>query len=237
MCDAEGPSVSFAACGFNYLWYWGVALHLQKSYDLTRVRFLGSSAGSAIAALLAMGVCIEEVLRDWYAEVFAILDRIPYAGKVFAHNAVIHFVFSRRLDAWDRQAYTRANGRLFISIVSLEHACRLVSTFASNADILDSVLASCHIPCLTHSGLLYHSERHGNCIDGGLRALSPSLSSGTLKLWPYHWSPWRRLAYPLTILLPFNQRQLREYAELGLREARMHDHDFCRHGLSRHSRL
>ena len=62
MRAAEGSSISFAACGFHYSWYLGVALHLQQNYDLTGVRFLGSSAGSAVAALLAMGVFIEEVL-------------------------------------------------------------------------------------------------------------------------------------------------------------------------------
>ena len=234
---AEGSSISFAACGFHYSWYFGVALHLQQNYDLTCVRFLGSSAGSAVAALLAMDVSIEEVLSDWYEEVFAILERIPYAGKVSAHNAVLHSVFSRRLDAWDRRAYTRATGRLFISVFSLEHAGRLVSTFTSNADILDTVLASCHVPCVTHSGLLYQSGRHGKCIDGVLQAPSPSLSSDTLRLWPYRWSPWRCWVYPLTMLLPLDRRQMRKYVDLGLHESRLHDDQFHRHGVPKRSRL
>ena len=66
--------------------------------------------------------------------------------------------------------YKRANNRLFASICKFKKFWfrnELVSEFASHSDMIDTLCASSHIPCINTASLFY-PFRGQRCLDEGL---------------------------------------------------------------------
>ena len=66
-------SICFSGSGYHYPWQVGVALYLQKeNYYLNECCFLGVSAGSYVATLLALKLSIREYVFMWIKEAYRV---------------------------------------------------------------------------------------------------------------------------------------------------------------------
>jgi hypothetical protein len=152
-----GPSVSFSGCAFWWPYMAGVAQYLYEEFDLTNAKMYCTSASSFPVVSAMVGVnplnwCMVDYprcLEHWYARPL----------RCFVDSTA----FLRRLwhDFLPVDAFKRVQGRLNVSITCLEigplglPTCvnKNVTDFESNADLVDTLMATINLPGFFFRGL------------------------------------------------------------------------------------
>ena len=154
-------SIAFSGAMFAWPYQAGVAAYVQD-HDLLddHSRIYGTSSGSAVAMMLAMGLDIARVAFP------LALDANARAGW-FRPSSVIPTYIAAFAPILPVDAALRATGRLFVAITKLPlfrrtHVCE----YTTGADVLDALAGSMALPGITVR-VAHRSERHGWCIDGG----------------------------------------------------------------------
>jgi dihydroceramidase len=155
--EHTGPSVSFSGCAFWWPYMAGVCQYLYEEFDLTDVKMYCTSASSFPVVCAMVGVnplnwCMVDYprcLEHWYARPL----------RCFVDSTA----FLRRL--WHAflpaDAYRLVENRLVVSITCLEigsfglPTCvnKSVSSFLSNADLVDTLMATINLPGFFFRGL------------------------------------------------------------------------------------
>lgn len=161
------------------LWpyYLGVAHYIYENYDLEKIKFLGSSAGSFAAVPLVMGMDpYDWCRRDWVKCI-----------NHYESRSLGSFLDSLEFyqDLWDKylpeDAHLRANNRLFLSITLFPRFenC-VVSSYPTRKDLINCLCATMCLPIVflrsfprTHLGL---------AIDGGLTNDQPCFDANTVRV-------------------------------------------------------
>lgn len=159
--------IRFNGAGGHYAYLLGIASVLQNEFDLRDVIFSGYSAGCVPALLCCLNINIEQeylllnipLLKDLSnCMLKAFFNFIPYLKK--------HLL--RRLNKHDKSIYKNANYRLYTHLThipSLE--THILNKYVSNEDLIDSAMASGHIPLYNNS--LFYKHRDQYYVDGGLK--------------------------------------------------------------------
>lgn len=179
-------SISFSSAAFYYFYELGVAAFLQETYDLSKVRFIGSSSGSFISILLACEIPIEKVMKEWIPKVYKILQK-ETTGVYFN---IIEVMRKEGIKLLQKDAYKKASGKATLSLTKV-NAWQLiserVSDFSSNQELIDVGFLSAHLPFLAN-GNLFSTWNGATYIDGGFTDYQPIYDNATIKVSPYMWS-------------------------------------------------
>ena len=174
-------TLTFSGCGGLYVYFFGVAAHIQEHFDLRDVTIASASAGAFPAFLLAADIPV----ADFHArENRALLRAVAAAGPgggarpalapLGGWNEHVRRRFARAID--DRLgpgAYRAANGRLHISLTEVPSLANvLVSEYESNADLVDGFIASAFVP-IYGGGRAWAAYRGRRYVDGGLSDNAP----------------------------------------------------------------
>ena len=187
-------SVSFAAAGFNAVYYVGVLHYLQTHRERLSPRclFLGSSSGSVMGPLLVCGVGVRRIMeslvpfmeetrkrKDFWASarrfvraVFALLPKDAYARC--SHRCAV--------------VYTKVSWDTFTAVRR--------QRFGSNRELYRCVRASCCVPLVTDVAPVRLARDHVG-IDGTFSDTQPTVDSQTLRVnATYQRDPHRADIYP-----------------------------------------
>ena len=221
-------SICFSGSGCHFPWQIGVGLYLQENYDLTDCCFVGVSAGSYIAILLAIDFPVKKYVNTLIPEAYVMFNSSRTGPYLIAHDVIKSIMLKYML----KQDYKKANGRLYISLT--RYRCsgltnRLVNEFDSNEDVLEAVCASSHIPYIC-TPTLYYKFRGMKCIDGAFSYNWVKLDDSTLIISPYKWSK-QKYIYALTALIANTSEQFSRLVKQGYEDARRNDSYF--HNLAR----
>lgn len=153
----------FKGAGGYIAWYLGYAKYLQEHTDLSEATFAGTSAGSIVAAFLAAGVPIHDIWHQWFIR---ILNELPtnfrFPNRKFAQIAKKHV---RPL--LPVEAIECLKGRLHISLTTTQFERMSISDFNSVDDLIDCVMASCHVPWVI-DGTFTSEYGKARYMDGGV---------------------------------------------------------------------
>lgn len=176
-------SVSFSGAAFYFFHHLGVAAYLQETYNLSKVCFLGASAGTMPACFLAADIPIKEVMESWLPEVYSILKK---TGVYFVVFKVMMEVFLKRAP---EDSYLKASGRAIFSLTNMESwlPCHeRISEFTSNKHVLEAAFASGHLLYIVN-GEQWAKLNDKKYIDGGLTDSHPIINKDTIQVIPYMW--------------------------------------------------
>jgi predicted patatin/cPLA2 family phospholipase len=216
-------SICFSGSGYHFPWQVGVGLYLQENYDLSDCCFVGVSAGSYIAILLAVGLSVEDYINKMIPEAFLIFNSSRTGSYLIAHG-VIKSIMLKYMSETD---YKKATEGLLVSLTR----CRcsgfsniLVQEFESNEDVLEAICATSHIPYVGSPGL-YYKFRGMKCMDGGFTHNWIMLDDETLMISPYKWSR-KKYFYALTALFSNTLEKFNKLVKQGYEDARRHNSYF-----------
>ena len=182
--------LGFGGCGGMYSYFLGVAAVIQKNFKLDNVIFSGSSAGCFPAMFLALDLDIEKEFKTFHAEILNEARDHPLRA-LGRWIPIVRKHTMKKLQASGDDAYKAALGRLFCSMTSFPaFKNHLVGDFESNADLVDSVLASASVAFYADS--LTQNFRGSSYIDGSLTNNSPvphgsEYPSKVLQVWHWRW--------------------------------------------------
>ncbi|KAJ6667557.1 hypothetical protein lerEdw1_016678 [Lerista edwardsae] len=172
-------NLSFAACGFLWIYHLGAASALCKhGKKLLKVvkAFAGASSGSFIATvLLTVPENLEECTKITYT--FAEETRKLRLGALTPGFDVMTKLRGFIDSVLPPNAHEIAENRLFVSVTSAKNGKNhLLSNFASREDLVKALLASSFIPL--YAGINAMEYKGEKWIDGGLTGGLPILPSG-----------------------------------------------------------
>ena len=169
---------SFAAAGWLKIYYFGVASFLQDhSLDKPPAKFVGSSAGSLVAAGLVLNVDFRAV-RDFALR--CVENTHGYFTPAFRLHEMVQSCLELMLDD---KAHTRLDNRLEVSVTALPFCQnRRYNTFSSAKDFHQALLASCCMAPLAGFPFKYRGEW---IFDGGLSDFQPMLDAHTITISPF----------------------------------------------------
>lgn len=160
-------SIAFNGAFFAWPYQAGVATYVQEHGLLSNnSRIYGTSSGAVVAVMLACGVDIANV---GLAAGMLANERAKQGKRTpfFAPSNVIPTYFEIFGPTLPSDAHRRATDKLYVATLKLPRMQRaLLSTYASNQQLLDALAASIAIPGVTVK-FAYKTEAHGWCIDGG----------------------------------------------------------------------
>lgn len=204
--------ISFDSCGWMYFFHLGVARYLYESMDCKRICFAGSSAGSFIALCLCVGIPIDTMVRESIQNL-ELYRWNPFNICTYLENTLLRIL--------PNDAYQICDRRLFISVTEYTNRSfqnRMISTFTSNRELIDVVIASCYIP--PFAGLRLYK---GKFLDGGFscKLLKPMPQTIRVSASGRRESEIRNsIFFPITIgMFPPFFRRLTEMERLGYLEA------------------
>ncbi len=182
-------SVSFSGCAFYYFYQLGVAAYLQENYDLSKVCFLGASAGTIAATFLACDISIKEVMDKWMPDIYTILKG-KITGVYFNIFEAIRAVGLKRMP---KDSFMKAKDKRRATFsLSRVTGCQIFNErkdiFNTNAELLNTGLASGHIPYIV-DGRPFAYYNGGKYIDAGFTEYQPIFDGNTIKVTTYMWSP------------------------------------------------
>lgn len=164
--------VCFPGQGMLFWWQQGAASTLGRYLDVSGAATSGASAGACSAVLAACGVKPEDSL--------AVALDLSHRARVFERPFGLAGVWGGLVRRWlDRllphDAHARCDGRVHISLLEvLPWRRRLVSDFSSRESLIDTVMASAHVPCFMDGWpVIRHRGRF--CIDAGVAAAHAQL--------------------------------------------------------------
>lgn len=154
----------FRGGGIFFYWKMGWLRHVSKKYHVEDVPLIGASAGALSAVLCACGVDIEHAMQRAYA----IMDKHK-VGKRFLG---LFGIWKTILKEWLEEILpdnvaTQIHGRVHILITTLPFHTMVISDFTSKQDVVECLLASCHIPLfMDYLPFCYYRQRL--CYDGAI---------------------------------------------------------------------
>lgn len=193
-------SISFSGAAFHCFYHLGVAKFLQKYFDLSKVLFLGASAGTFPAFFLGADISIQEVCDKWIPKAYEEFSQ-KRTGLIFNFCEVIR---RNCLENIPTDAYRIASGRVIMSLTRLTKYSSSnvrISKWSSNEELLDTAFASGHIPFLLNKEMFSHLENK-TYIDGSITDNQPLINQETICVSPYAWSNLRKIMslYPVLSL-------------------------------------
>ena len=81
-------SIWFSGAGHHYPWQIGVAWYLQEQYDLSQRFFIGASAVSFVASILATDISVREYVSKWIRDGHRIFKSSPTGCNFICHDVV-----------------------------------------------------------------------------------------------------------------------------------------------------
>ena len=173
--------IAFGASAGCFPYQLGIAAFISKNFDLTDVTFSGSSGGAWPAILLASDVDIE-----FSFEILTCLGSEQISSSMFGRHwdaygqfgKATSVVFDKIFQGIDLRR--RVKGRLSISLTRLalyplpHLKNEIISTFLSNQDVFDCMLASCLIPFAVN-GQPFVQYRGWICVDSVLTNVTGAL--------------------------------------------------------------
>lgn len=150
-----------------FWWQQGAASTLGQYADLSKAATSGASAGACSAVLAACGVRAEDALT-------VALD-LSHRARVFERPLGLGGVWGGLVRDWlerllPQDAHARCDGRVHLSVLEvLPWRRRLVCDFSSRQSIIDTVMASAHVPWFM-DGWPVMRHRGRLCIDAGVGA-------------------------------------------------------------------
>ena len=166
-----GKQLACAGCAGMFPYMLGVVAAMQDDFGdalHTEVNAVGgASAGTFGALLLATGISARALHEDAH---LALVARVRAdGGPLFRWNDRVYDAFLAYLDAVAPAAHATASGRLHVSLseVTLRGVTpKKRSAFASNADLVDDMIASSFVPFAygARPPFAFHQSR----VDGGL---------------------------------------------------------------------
>ncbi|GLI66184.1 hypothetical protein VaNZ11_009948 [Volvox africanus] len=233
-CTATDYGFGFSAGGLLFPYFLGVAVQLQAMNVLRpETAVAGASAGSIVAVCTKSGLSEQQLL-----DAFVDLSRDCRQGGT---RARLKSVLQRVLqEALPYDIHERCEGRVFLAVTQLfpKFAPRMVSSFTSRQEVIDTLLVSSHIP-YWFDGSLFTPYRDGIYFDGGITNFIPStpttrchsvccfpskmlrafpnidLSPDTYESWPYDMGTMLSWAFE-----PAPEETLMFLVEKGKRDAR-----------------
>lgn len=199
--QAFEESVSFSGAAFHYFYHLGVAQFLQEYFDLSKVCFLGASAGTFPAFFLGADIPIKEVCNEWIPKAYEEFNH-KKTGLLFNFFEVIR---KHCLENMPTDAYQTASGRVVMSLTQLDKKYSSsnvrISKWSSNEELLDTAFASGHIPFLLNKEMFSHLKEK-TYIDGSITDNQPLINQKTICVSPYVWSNLQRIMrfYPVLSL-------------------------------------
>lgn len=193
------PVLFFDGGGYAFPFGLGVAQHLLQAYDVSACPVVSISAGNLAALCVVLEQDPAVVLAELYDAFLDDMLERPLCG--FCDDlGVLRETLIRWLPA---DAHQRASGRLHVTLTSWPGlGFKFVSQFASNAELIDAVVASCSFFGFVWRPVLScHNGWPGCFVDGGyqnlITPLDPvvDLSVRALKL-----PPWTRAKYPSSLM-------------------------------------
>ena len=165
--------VNFPGGGKFFYWQSGVATFLNKHFDLQHAKLVGASAGSLTATLMACQVDAH------YATEVAV--RLLKEYNVYERPLGLVGVWGGVVNDWlheilPENAAELCNGRVHISVLCLPYRRHHVSDFRSKADLIDTCLASAHLPVVM-DGKPFRMWRGWPCVDGSIMATRTDVPS------------------------------------------------------------
>lgn len=161
-------SFGFSAGGCLFPYYIGVAGSLSDAGLLTdKVKLGGASAGSLLAAAVKSGMSYDRI-TEWTLELMADCRQAGTRGRL---GDALVAALERGLPD---DAHERIRDRAFIAVTRAFPFVQplLVSEFSSKADLIEGLLASCHIPYWL-DGRLTIPFRGAAAMDGGITNFIP----------------------------------------------------------------
>ncbi|OQR87486.1 Patatin like protein [Achlya hypogyna] len=218
---ARGDTVQigFGGCGGFYNYHLGIASVLQEHFDLTNCVFSGASAGCFPALVLALGLDVKSffygpnltLVKDANEKTFyGLRDWIPLTKQ--------HVLATLPPDA-----YARVDKKFFISITHVPSlANELVTTWESNEDMVECILASGHVPIYTNE--VVKPYRGASYVDGCVSNNWPlphgdEHPSKVFQI--YHW----RTVWPHWVLISTNTDWAQTQFAWGREDALKHIHE------------
>lgn len=227
-------SISFAGGLYYALVYQsGVLQYLQDTYDLTDVCFLGDSSGASLAYTAAIGYSAHKFLEERVIPPIEQYALMPFKGMGQWKDIQLRCGVDTGLSLADTLALSIEN-RLCVSITRVDGMRlrnELVTTFVSDRDAAEAVLASCHIPFLM-TPHAFAEWRGAKYMDGMFSGHRPMRDARTCVIHP---ELWRSNAFWLQhgcVTIPTAQQARWSY-RLGYDDAAKHDDFFRQHGLNK----
>jgi len=223
---SSGPSVSLPGCAFRWPYAAGICQYLYEEFDLTQARIFCTSTSSFPAVCALMGVnplnwCMVDYpkcLEHWRSRpLYCFLDSTSFLRRLW-------------LDFLPANAHQLAEGRLVVSVTELQHRLYCipsvknaqVSSFESNDDLVDCLMATISLPGIFFRGLPRRnakvsidgvfSERRRR--PGGKTVVIGSGSWGACDIKPSKHLPWQSVA------LPHHMERTKRMMNLGYEDAR-----------------
>ncbi|OQR94031.1 Patatin-like [Thraustotheca clavata] len=198
--------IGFGGCGGLYNYHLGIASILQKHFDLSNCVFSGASTlksffyGPNMELIKNANVKTFHGLRDW----------IPLTKQ--------HLLTTLSPDA-----YAKVDKKLFVSTTKVPSLSnKLISSWTLNEDMVDSILATGHIPIYTNE--IVKGFRGASYIEGSLFNNTPVLlgDEHPSKLFQiYHW----RTVWPHWVLISPNMEWSTTQFNWGRQDAMQHIHE------------
>lgn len=167
-------SFGFSAGGCLFPYYIGVAGALIDGGVLTdRVKVGGASAGSLLAACLKSGMPLDQVVE----QNLRLMHDLRQGGTRGRLGAVLNKFLVEHLP---EDAHIKCQHQAYVAVTKITPIARpvLLSSFQDRSDLIDALMASCHIPFWLDGNAFryFRGERH---CDGGLTNFIP-LPPGTV---------------------------------------------------------
>jgi len=224
--DSSCPSVSFSGCAFRWPYTAGICQYLFEEFDLTQARIFCTSTSSFPVVCALMGVnplnwCMVDYpkcLEHWRSRPLScFLDSTSFLRRLWH-------------DFLPANAHQLAEGRLVVSVTEFQNSWYgiplsknlQVSSFKSNADLVDCLMATISLPGIFFRGLTrrnskvsvdgLYSERRRR--PGGKTVVIGSGSWGPCDIKPSKHLPWQSVA------LPQHMERTKHMMNLGYEDAR-----------------
>lgn len=141
------PLVYFTGAGTYLWWQLGVAKYIQETLDrddILNLRFAGASAGSATATLLLTNADFDKAPQ--------LAIDIAKRYDVFSRKTGLTGICGEMMRIWldemiqDENFNIQDLQKLSIALTPSIGSPKLVDSFQSKSDLLDAIMASCHVP-------------------------------------------------------------------------------------------
>lgn len=195
------PSISFMGGGQLWMYSIGVGHYVYEHFDIDKIKFLASSAGTFAAVPLACGRDpYDWCKRDWEKCIRHFESR-GLLGCLFDTKQFYYDLWNDylprdedgilpdgRVDPTFVPVHVRCSGRLFISVTlfpSLKN--KVVSHFDSRSDLIWTIVASMCLPfAFIRDFPVRCAPSVGWCVDGGFSNDSPCLDTYTITVSALH---------------------------------------------------
>jgi len=158
--------IYFTGAGIYFWWQAGCAKYLQQNFDLSTVPVYGASAGSLTGALLLNGCDFDKA--------FEVACDLSHKHDIYSRknfNGVLGNVLREWIDiVLPENLHERTFRDFHVALTPaklnvIPRTPRLVSCFSNRKEVIDCLMASCHIPLLLDGEIMtsYKSESY---IDG-----------------------------------------------------------------------